>query len=75
MALRSHQGLKAADLLAAEGISAEVIDCFSIKPFDVDTLLGSVEKTGCVVTAEDHMVAGGLHRSWPRRLPRIIPHP
>ena len=54
------QALKAADLLAAEGISAEVIDCFSIKPFDVDTLLASVEKTGCVVTAEDLMVAGGL---------------
>lgn len=54
------QALKAADLLAAEGISAEVIDCFSIKPFDKQTLLASVEKTGCVVTAEDHMTVGGL---------------
>ena len=54
------QALKAADLLAAEGISAEVIDCFSIKPFDTHTLLASVEKTGCVVTAEDHMTVGGL---------------
>lgn len=54
------QALKAADLLAAEGISAEVIDCFSIKPFDTQTLLASVEKTGCVVTAEDHMTVGGL---------------
>lgn len=54
------QALKAADLLAAEGISAEIIDCFSIKPFDTHTLLASVEKTGCVVTAEDHMTVGGL---------------
>ena len=54
------QALKAADLLAADGISAEVIDCFSIKPFDTHTLLASVEKTGCVVTAEDHMTVGGL---------------
>ncbi|MGI6591224.1 MAG: transketolase family protein [Eggerthellaceae bacterium] len=54
------QALKAAELLAAEGISAEVIDCFSIKPFDEKTLVESVRKTGCVVTAEDHMVAGGL---------------
>ena len=54
------QALKAADLLAAEGVSAEVIDCFSIKPFDEQTLLSSVEKTGCVVTAEDHMTVGGL---------------
>ena len=51
---------KAADLLAAEGISAEVIDCFSIQPFDEETLLASVAKTGRVVTVEDHSVRGGL---------------
>ncbi|MDO4889843.1 MAG: transketolase C-terminal domain-containing protein [Coriobacteriaceae bacterium] len=51
---------KAADLLAAEGISAEVIDCFSIQPFDEETLIASVAKTGRVVTVEDHSVHGGL---------------
>ena len=51
---------KAADLLAAEGISAEVIDCFSIQPFDEETLLASVANTGRVVTVEDHSVRGGL---------------
>lgn len=51
---------KAAELLAAEGISAEVIDCFSIQPFDKGTLLASVAKTGRVVTVEDHSVNGGL---------------
>jgi transketolase len=52
--------LKAADLLAAEGISAEVIDVASIKPIDADTLLASARKTGAVVTAEEHSVIGGL---------------
>ena len=54
------EAMKAADLLAAEGISAEVIDCFSIQPFDEETLLASVKKTGRVVTVEDHSVRGGL---------------
>ena len=50
----------AADVLAAEGISAEVIDAFSIKPLDADTILGSAAKTGGVVTAEEHSIIGGL---------------
>lgn len=54
------QALKAKELLAAEGISAEVIDAFSIKPFDKETLLASVKKTGCVVTCEEHSTVGGL---------------
>ena len=54
------EALKAAELLAAEGISAEVIDAFCVKPLDEDTILASVEKTGCIVTAEEHSVIGGL---------------
>lgn len=54
------EALKAADLLSQEGISAEVIDVFSVKPFDKPTLLSSVEKTGCVVTCEEHSTVGGL---------------
>ena len=54
------EAVKAAALLAKEGISAEVIDCFSIQPFDKETLLESVRKTGRVVTVEDHSVRGGL---------------
>lgn len=54
------QALKAKELLAAEGISAEVIDAFSVKPFDKETLLASVKKTGCVVTCEEHSTVGGL---------------
>jgi len=54
------EALAAADLLAAEGISAEVIDVASIKPLDGDTLLASARKTGAVVTCEEHSVIGGL---------------
>ena len=54
------QALEAAELLAQEGISAEVIDVFSVKPFDKPTLLTSVGKTGCVVTCEEHSTVGGL---------------
>ena len=54
------EALAAADLLAAEGISAEVIDVASIKPLDADTLLASARKTGAVVTCEEHSIIGGL---------------
>ncbi len=52
--------LSAAELLAADGVSAEVIDVASIKPIDSETLLASVRKTGAVVTAEEHSIIGGL---------------
>ena len=55
-----EQALKAAELLAAEGIEAEVIDAFSVKPLDEETILASVGKTGCVAVAEEHSVMGGL---------------
>ena len=52
--------LEAADMLAADGISAEVINICTIKPLDKDIILKSVKKTGKVVTAEEHSVIGGL---------------
>ncbi len=55
-----NEALKAADTLAEEGISVEVIDAFSIKPLDRATILGSVAKTGCAVVAEEHAITGGL---------------
>lgn len=54
------QALMAADALAEEGISAEVIDAFSVKPLDSETILKSAEKTGRVVVCEEHSVNGGL---------------
>jgi len=56
-----HEALEAADALAEEGIAARVIDLYSIKPLDVETLAAAVEATGArLVTVEDHWVDGGL---------------
>ena len=56
-----HEALKAADALAEEGISARVIDLYSIKPVDADTLRAAAEETGGrLVTIEDHWAEGGL---------------
>lgn len=55
-----NEALKAADALAEQGINAEVIDCFSVKPLDSETILASVSKTGCCVVAEEHSIYGGL---------------
>lgn len=52
--------IDAAEILATEGISAEVINMATIKPLDSETLLASVGKTGCCVTAEEHSIIGGL---------------
>jgi transketolase len=56
-----HEALKAADLLAEAGIAARVIDLYSIKPLDSETLLAAAEATqGRLVTVEDHWPEGGL---------------
>lgn len=52
--------IEAARLLAAEGISAEVINIHTIKPLDEKAVIQSVAKTGCSVTAEEHQIFGGL---------------
>jgi transketolase len=52
--------LQAATLLAANGISAEIVNASTIKPVDQELLLTSAGRTGHVVTVEDHAVAGGL---------------
>jgi transketolase len=56
-----HEALKAADILDADGIRARVIDCYSIKPIDAETLLTAAGETqGRVIIAEDHRPEGGL---------------
>ncbi len=52
--------LEAAGILAEEGIGAEVINMSTIKPLDSGAVIGSVSKTGCCVTAEEHSIIGGL---------------
>jgi len=55
-----YEALKAAEELQKEGIEAEVINNHTIKPMDAETILGSVKKTGCSVTVEEHQKAGGM---------------
>ena len=55
-----NSALEAAEKLAAEGVSAEVINIHTIKPLDEEIILTSAKKTGKVVTAEEHSVIGGL---------------
>jgi transketolase len=52
--------LLAADILAKDGVQAEVIHVPTVKPLDEKTILASVKKTGCAVTAEEAQIAGGL---------------
>ena len=54
------ESVAAAELLAAEGIDAEVINIHTIKPLDEELILSSAAKTGKVVTVEEHSVIGGL---------------
>ena len=60
MGLMVAEALKAADLLAAEGIRATVVNMHTVKPLDEDAVLSVAEKCGAVVTAEEHSVIGGL---------------
>jgi transketolase len=55
-----HEARKAADALADDDISARVIDLYSVKPIDADTLRAAAEATGAIVTVEDHWPEGGL---------------
>jgi transketolase len=55
-----HEALAAADRLAQDGISARVIDLYSVKPVDAETLRAAASETGAVVTVEDHWPEGGI---------------
>jgi transketolase len=55
-----HEALSAAERLAEEGVGARVIDLYSVKPVDAQTLVRAAAETGAIVTAEDHWPEGGL---------------
>ena len=58
--LMVNEAIEAQKILAAEGISAEIINVHTIKPLDSETILKSASKTGAIVTAEEHSIHGGL---------------
>jgi transketolase len=55
-----HEALKAADRLGEQGIAVRVIDLYSVKPVDEDTLRQAAADTGAIVTVEDHWPEGGI---------------
>jgi transketolase len=58
--LMVNQSLRAAETLAASGISAGVLDVLSLKPIDRGAILAQASQTGCVISAENHQISGGL---------------
>ena len=69
------EALKAAEDLETEGIYAEVINIHTIKPLDSELLISSVQKTGCIVSAEEHNYLGGLGESIAGAIARNHPVP
>jgi transketolase len=69
------KAIEAGHILAEKGIDAEVINIHTIKPLDRDAILASVKKTGCVVSAEEHQMNGGLGDSIAQLLSRELPTP
>lgn len=69
------KAIQAAEILHEKGISAEVINIHTIKPLDENAVITSVKKTGCVVTAEEHQMHGGLGDSIAQLLSRQLPTP
>ena len=73
--LMVDQSLRAAQLLEADGIDAAVLNLYSIKPLDEETLLSQARKTGAIVTVEDHTIYGGLGGAVAEVLARNLPTP
>ncbi len=55
-----HECLRAADRLAADGVSARVLDCYSVKPIDAAALRAAADDIGLILVVEDHRIEGGL---------------
>lgn len=69
------KAIEASEILLAKGINPEIINMHTIKPLDEKAVLESVNKTKCVVTAEEHMMNGGLGDSIAQLLVRKMPTP
>ncbi|GAA1392019.1 transketolase family protein [Luteococcus peritonei] len=69
------EALAAADLLAEQGISAEVVDVFQIKPLDEEVVLRSARRTGAVISCENHSVTNGLGSAVAELLGERMPTP
>jgi transketolase len=70
-----HEAIKAADTLRADGIAARVIDLYSVKPIDADTVRAAGRETGALLTVEDHWPEGGIGDAVLDALAGEQPHP
>jgi transketolase len=70
-----HEAVVAADQLAGEGINARVIDLYSVKPVDAETVRAAGRETGAIVTVEDHWPEGGIGDAVLEALAAEQPHP
>lgn len=70
-----YHAMEAAKVLEAEGIDAAVIDCHTVKPLDEEGIEAIARKTGCIVTAEEHQIYGGLGGAVAECLARRYPVP
>lgn len=69
------EAIKAGEILSEQGIEADIINIHTIKPLDEEAILASVKKTGCAVSAEEHMISGGLGDSVAHVLASQFPAP
>ena len=67
--------IQAAELLEEQGINAEIVNIHTIKPLDEKAVLGSVKKTGCAISVEEHQILGGLGESISRLVCEEYPIP
>lgn len=70
-----YEALQAAEMLEKEGVSARVVNMHTIKPLDSDCILKAVRETGCIVTAEEHQISGGLGSAVAECLVKNCPAP
>ncbi|HAA47498.1 MAG TPA: transketolase [Synergistaceae bacterium] len=70
-----YEAISAAEILEKQGIKAEIIDCYSVKPLPEQLILSSLRRTGCCVVAEEHNVIGGLSEAVARLTATEFPAP
>ena len=70
-----YESMLAAEMLAKEGISVQIYDLHTVKPLDEEAILAAAKETGCIVTAEEHQLAGGMGSAVAEYLVKNCPVP
>ena len=73
--LMVYEAIEAGKILAANGIEATIINIHTIKPIDRDIIIKAAKETGCIVTAEEHSVIGGLGSAVSEVVTETVPVP